>query len=131
MDRSSHERNTSGGETTYSMHPLATATIEPGTLLLGRFKVVELLGVGGMACVYRIDHLLMERQFALKCLSKFQEPNASWRRFQNEAKAAHLLDHPNHLKVFEFGLLENGQPFFLMDLVEGVTLSDEIKRLGI
>ncbi len=130
MDRSYQERTPSGGETTYSMNPLAAPTIEPGTVLLGRFKVVELLGVGGMGCVYRIDHLVMERQFALKCLSKFQEANASWRRFQNEAKAAHMLDHPNHLKVFEFGLLENGQPFFLMDLVEGVTLADEIKRLG-
>ncbi len=137
MDRSYQERTPSGqertptgGETTYSMNPLAAPTIEPGTVLLGRFKVVELLGVGGMGSVYRVDHLLMKGQFALKCLNKFQEANASWRRFQNETKAAQLLDHPNHLKVFEFGLLESGQPFFLMDLVEGVTLADEIKRLG-
>lgn len=118
------------GATTYSMNPLAAPPIEPGTILLGRFKVVELLGVGGMGSVYRIDHLLLKGQFALKCLNKFQEANASWRRFQNETKAAQLLDHPNHLKVFEFGLLESGQPFFLMDLVEGTTLADEIKRLG-
>ncbi len=111
------ERTPSGGETTYSMNPLATPTIEPGTILLGKSGVVGLLGVGGMGGVYRVDHLLMESQFALKCLNKFQEANASWRRFQNEAKAAHMLDHPNHLKVFEFGLLESGQPFFLMDLV--------------
>ncbi len=130
MDRFYQERTPSGGETTYSMNPLATPTIEPGTILLGKFRVVGLLGVGGMGSVYRVDHLLMESQFALKCLNKFQEANASWRRFQNEAKAAHMLDHPNHLKVFEFGLLESGQPFFLMDLVEGVTLADEIKRLG-
>lgn len=130
MDRSYQERTPPGGETTYSMNPLATPTIAPGTILLGKFRVVGLLGVGGMGSVYRVDHLLMESQFALKCLNKFQEANASWRRFQNEAKAAHMLDHPNHLKVFEFGLLESGQPFFLMDLVEGVTLADEIKRLG-
>ncbi len=130
MDRSYQERTPSGGETTYSMNPLAAPTIAPGTILLGKFRVVGLLGVGGMGSVYRVDHLLMESQFALKCLNKFQEANASWRRFQNEAKAAHMLDHPNHLKVFEFGLLESGQPFFLMDLVEGVTLADEIKRLG-
>ena len=119
-----------GGEVTYSMNPLAAPTIEPGTILLGKFRVVGLLGVGGMGSVYRVDHLLMERQFALKCLNKFQEANASWRRFQNEAKAAHMVDHPNLLKVFEFGLLESGQPFFLMELVEGQTLSDEIKSLG-
>jgi len=124
------ERTPQGGEVTYSMNPLAAPTIEPGTILLGKFRVVGLLGVGGMGSVYRVDHLLMEQQFALKCLNKFQEANASWRRFQNEAKAAHLVDHPNLLKVFEFGLLESGQPFFLMELVEGVTLSDEIKSLG-
>lgn len=124
------ERTPQGGEVTYSMNPLAAPTIEPGTILLGKFRVVGLLGVGGMGSVYRVDHLLMERQFALKCLNKFQEANASWRRFQNEAKAAHLVDHPNLLKVFEFGLLESGQPFFLMELVEGKTLSDEIKDLG-
>ncbi len=127
MDLSSQ---TPSGETTYSMNPTASPAIEPGTILLGKFRVVGNLGVGGMGTVYRIDHLLMERQFALKCLNKFQEANASWKRFQNEAKAAHLLDHPNLLKVFEFGLLESGQPFFLMELIEGVTLSDEIKRLG-
>ncbi|MBA3857307.1 MAG: hypothetical protein C0507_10410, partial [Cyanobacteria bacterium PR.3.49] len=124
------ERTPQGGEVTYSMNPLAAPTIEPGTILLGKFRVVGLLGVGGMGSVYRVDHLLMERQFALKCLNKFQEANASWRRFQNEAKAAHMVDHPNLLKVFEFGLLESGQPFFLMELVEGQTLSDEIKSLG-
>lgn len=124
------ERTPQGGEVTYSMNPLAAPTIEPGTILLGKFRVVALLGVGGMGSVYRVDHLLMERQFALKCLNKFQEANASWRRFQNEAKAAHMVDHPNLLKIFEFGLLESGQLFFLMELVEGQTLSDEIKSLG-
>ena len=130
MDRSYEDKTPTGGETTYSMNPLAAPEIEPGTILLGKFRVVALLGVGGMGSVYRVDHLLMESQFALKCLNKFQKADASWRRFQNEAKTAHMLDHANHLKVFEFGLLESGQPFFLMELIEGVTLSDEIKRLG-
>jgi serine/threonine protein kinase len=102
----------------------------PGEILLDKLKVIELLGQGGMGSVYRVEHLLMNRQFALKCLNKFQANDASWRRFQNEAKAAHLLDHPNLLKVFDFGLLPGGQPYFLMELVEGITLSDEIKRLG-
>jgi len=102
----------------------------PGTILLEKLKVIELLGQGGMGSVYRVEHLLMNRQFALKCLNKFQAADASWKRFQNEAKAAHLLDHANLLKVFEFGLLPGGQPYFLMELVEGITLADEIKRLG-
>lgn len=110
---------------------VATVNVHaPGTVLLDKLKVIELLGQGGMGSVYRVEHLLMNRQFALKCLNKFQANDASWRRFQNEAKAAHMLDHPNLLKVYDFGLLPGGQPYFLMELVEGVTLSDEIKRLG-
>lgn len=125
----SYQEITPTSEKTYAMDPVVGPYIEPGTILLGKFRVLELLGAGGMGSVYRVDHLLMETQFALKCMNKFQEANASWRRFQNEAKAAYMLDHPNLLKVFELGLLDSGQPFFLMELVEGKTLADEIKAV--
>ena len=118
------------GERTMSLFDQAPVVLEPGLIVLEKFKIIDLLGQGGMGSVYRVEHLLMGRQFALKCLNKFQQADGSWRRFQNEAKAAHLLDHPNLLKVYEFGLLPGGQPFFLMELVEGVTLADEIKKLG-
>lgn len=125
----SYQEITPTSEKTYAMNPSAGPYLEPGTILLGKFRVVELLGTGGMGSVYRVDHLLMETQFALKCMNKFQEANASWRRFQNEAKASQMLDHPNLLKVFELGLLESGQPYFLMELIEGKTLADEIKSV--
>ncbi len=118
------------GENTMSLFAMTPVVLEPGLIVLEKFKIIDLLGQGGMGSVYRVEHLLMERQFALKCLNKFQSADGNWRRFQNEAKAAHLLDHANLLKVYEFGLLPGGQPFFLMELVEGVTLGDEIKRLG-
>lgn len=118
------------GENTMSLFAQSPVVLEPGLIVLEKFKIIDLLGQGGMGSVYRVEHLLMGRQFALKCLNKFQEADAAWRRFQNEAKAAHLLDHANLLKVYEFGLLPGGQPFFLMELVEGVTLADEIKKLG-
>lgn len=118
------------GDTTLSLASEPTARLAPGITLLEKFKIIELLGEGGMGSVYRVEHLLMSRQFALKCLNKYQAADAGWKRFQNEAKAAHMLDHANLLKVYEFGLLPGGQPFFLMELVEGVTLADEIKRLG-
>ncbi len=118
------------GETTLCLPTESLEVLKPGTVLLEKFKILELLGQGGMGSVYRVDHLLMNQQFALKCLNKFQTEDAGWRRFKNEAKAAHMLDHANLIKVYEFGLLPGGQPFFLMELVEGVTLADEIERLG-
>lgn len=118
------------GDTTISLVSQTPVVLSPGATVLEKFKIIGLLGQGGMGSVYRVEHLLMNRQFALKCLNKFQTADAGWKRFQNEAKAAHLLDHANLLKVFEVGLLPGGQPFFLMELIEGVTLADEIKRLG-
>ncbi len=119
-----------GGDTTIALGLQAPVVLSPGAIVLEKFKIIGLLGQGGMGSVYRVEHLLMNRQFALKCLNKFQAADAGWKRFQNEARAAHLLDHANLLKVFEVGLLPGGQPFFLMELIEGVTLADEIKRLG-
>ncbi len=114
-----------------SNSPPAQIALTPGETILGKFKIVELLGKGGMGSVYRVDHVYLGRQFALKCLNKQQQPNdVTWRRFQNEAKAASKLDHPNLIKVHEFDLLSDGRPFILMDLVEGETLSDLTKKVG-
>ncbi|MCC7529621.1 MAG: protein kinase, partial [Candidatus Melainabacteria bacterium] len=110
-----------------STQPLA---MRPGDTILGKFKIVELLGQGGMGSVFRVDHLYLGRQFALKCLNKQQANDVSWRRFQNEAKAASKLDHPNLIKVHEFDLLPDGRPFILMDLVNGTTLEDLTKNIG-
>jgi serine/threonine protein kinase len=104
--------------------------LEPGQTILEKFRIIELIGRGGMGSVYRVEHLLVNRMYALKCLSKTQTNDAGWRRFQNEAKAAHMLDHSNLIRVYEFGLLPGGQPFFLMEFVDGPTLADEIKKHG-
>lgn len=116
-----------GFSSSTSTAPLA---MRPGDTILGKFKIVELLGQGGMGSVYRVDHLYLGRQFALKCLNKQQANDVSWRRFQNEAKAASKLDHPNLIKVHEFDLMPDGRPFILMDLVNGATLEDLTKSIG-
>lgn len=101
----------------------------PGSLVLDRYKVIELLGKGGMGSVYHVQHVHLKSEFALKVLNKQADSNV-WRRFDNEAKAASRLDHPNLIKVQDSGLLPDGQPFFIMDLVKGETLADLIKRSG-
>lgn len=104
--------------------------LHPGETILGKFKIVDLLGQGGVGSVYLVDHVFLARQFALKCLNKQQPNDVSWRRFLNEAKAASKLDHPNLIKVHEFDLLPDGRPFILMDLVVGQTLADLTKHTG-
>ncbi|HNB23099.1 MAG TPA: serine/threonine-protein kinase, partial [Candidatus Melainabacteria bacterium] len=104
--------------------------LEPGSILLDKYKVVALLGRGGMGSVYCVEHLQLQKKFALKFLNKHQSDEAAWIRFETEARAANKLDHPNLVKVVDSGLLEEGQPYFIMDLIVGESLSDLLKAAG-
>ncbi len=107
-----------------------TVHLDPDSILFDKFRVIKLLGRGGMGSVYQVQHLHLRTEYALKCLNKQQHNDATWRRFENEARASNKLDHPNLIKVHDSGLLPDGQPYFVMDLVDGVTLADEIKKTG-
>lgn len=91
--------------------------------------MLNLLGKGGMGSVFHIRHIESGAEYALKVLAK-QSDETSWRRFDNEAKTASRLSHPNLIKVHETGLLPDGQPFFIMEIVKGETLADLIKKTG-
>lgn len=104
--------------------------LNPGAILFEKFRVIKLLGRGGMGSVYQVQHLHLRTEYALKCLNRQQHNDAAWRRFENEARASNKLDHPNLIKVHDSGLLPDGQPYFVMDLVNGITLADEIKKTG-
>lgn len=104
--------------------------LQPGQIILDRFKIIELLGSGGVGSVFRIKHLHLNTEFALKCLNRLQNSDGDWRRFEIEARAANRLDHPNLVKVHDSGLLPDGQPYFVMDLIEGETLSEAIRKRG-
>lgn len=103
---------------------------EKGKILVDRFRIIELLGQGGMGSVYKVDDMETGATVALKYLHKQQTNDASWRRFDMEARTANKLDHPNLIKVHETGLMPDGQPFFVMDLVEGEALADLLKERG-
>lgn len=104
--------------------------LEPDAIILDRYRVIKLLGRGGMGSVFHIRHINLNSDYALKVLDTHSN-DSTWRRFENEAKAANRLDHPNLIKVHDFGLLPNGQPFFVMELVPGITLSDHLKKNGV
>ncbi len=110
--------------------PIAKTNLIPGMVINSLFKVEDLLGRGGMGSVYRVVNVETNVHYALKCLDKQQTNDATWRRFDLEARAANKLDHPNLIKVYDSGLLPSGQPFFIMDLVEGETLADVLKKRG-
>ncbi len=108
----------------------AALELKTGTTVVERYRVIELLGKGGMGSVYKVEEIATGTKFALKFLDKQQTNEGSWKRFENEIKAANKLDHPNLIKLHESGLLSDGQPYFIMDLVEGESLSQILRKRG-
>lgn len=101
-----------------------------GSLIAERLEILSLIGAGGMSTVYRAKHLLLDRIVAVKVMQVGKVDDNAVRRFQQEAKAATSLNHPNIATVREFGMAESGDPYLVMDYIEGTSLSDVIKQDG-
>ncbi|HUW96500.1 MAG TPA: protein kinase, partial [Anaerolineae bacterium] len=106
-----------------------TTPLPPDTLLQDRYRVVELIGLGGMGAVYLTEDLhLRAKQFALKETQYSLDPNSEMQRqlreqFHREAIALAHLDHPNLPKVFDY-FSENGRDYLVMDYVAGPNLKE-------
>src|SRR5262249_36079618 len=102
--------------------------LEKGTKL-GDYELQSLLGSGGMGEVYRARDSRLQREVAIKVLPSYLSSDRDrLRRFEQEARAAAALNHPNILGVFQLGAYE-GSPYLVSELVEGVTLREHL-RLG-
>ncbi|MFN8554047.1 MAG: serine/threonine-protein kinase [Candidatus Obscuribacterales bacterium] len=102
-----------------------------GTVIGDRYKVLSLLGKGGMGSVYRAQHTALGKIQAIKVLKQSAlENNTALNRFDIEAKAASSLNHPNLVSVHDYGLTAEGAPYLVMDFVEGVSLLDVLLRDG-
>ncbi|HEY9716199.1 MAG TPA: serine/threonine-protein kinase [Trichormus sp.] len=108
----------------------STPDLRPGQVVAERYKIKSLLARGGMGEVYRVEHLTLRKEYALKTLTPNNVSQKVWLRFQKEAHAASLLDHPILVKVHDFGIIDDRQPFFVMDLFEGETLARRLKTRG-
>ena len=103
---------------------------EIGQILGGRYRLIELLGSGGMATIYRATDTELGRDVALKLLRPeyLRDPDFS-ARFRQEAQAAASLSHPNVVTVFDFGEDPSG-PYIVMELVDGEDLATILRRSG-
>lgn len=98
-----------------------------GTLLNGTYDVQEVVGRGGMGCVYKARDVLMERTVAIKMLhAHLAQDQPSIQRFQQEARAASAINHPNVITAYDFGISETNQPYLIMDFLQGKSLSATI-----
>ena len=103
---------------------------EIGSVLGGRYRLVELLGQGGMATIYRARDAQLDRDVAVKLLRpEFGRDPDFLARFRDEAKAAASLSHPNIVAVFDFGE-EQSDPYIVMELIDGQDLSSILRENG-
>ncbi len=130
-------------KTTYHEKLPAVATSEQaqvkdimiGKVIGGHYKIIDVIGDGGMSRVYLALHMLLDRPVAVKYIHhKFVYDLPSVKRFQQEAKAATALKHPNICAVNEFGIDGEGRSYLVMDYIQGTSLSkllDEKQKLPI
>ncbi len=95
-----------------------------GSRLDGRYEITELIGVGGMADVYRATDVVDKKTVAVKILKKeFAENEEFLRRFRNESKAIAVLSHPNIVKIYDVGFSDKIQ-YIVMEYIDGITLKE-------
>ena len=102
----------------------------PGTVFGERYRIIELLGRGGMGEVYRADDLELGQPVALKFLpASVAEDEIALARLRNEVRLARQISHPNVCRVFDIGHLD-GQYFLSMEYVDGEDLASVLRRMG-
>jgi tRNA A-37 threonylcarbamoyl transferase component Bud32 len=99
--------------------------------LIGNYRVVRQLGQGGMGTVYEAVHEKIERRAAIKVLRpEISQDRQVAQRFFNEARAVNIVDHPGMVEVFDFGQLDDGTAYIVMELLKGESLAGRLKRTG-
>jgi serine/threonine-protein kinase len=97
----------------------------------GNYRVLSLLGEGGMGAVYLAEHPGIGRRVAVKVLHKqFSGDEQLLGRLLNEARAANAIRHPNIIEILDSGMREDGTPYLVMELLEGESLGGRLRRVG-
>ena len=110
---------------TLDVSPIAE---RPGTTI-GPYKLLEEIGDGGMGVVYMAEQREpVRRKVALKIIKPGMDTREVIARFEAERQALAMMDHPNIANVFDAGATDSGRPFFVMELVNGVPLTDYCDR---
>jgi eukaryotic-like serine/threonine-protein kinase len=103
---------------------------DEGRLVADRYRLADVIGVGGMATVHRATDTKLDRTVAVKLLRREVVADADIAmRFRREALAATVLRHPNIVACLETGT-DDGQPFLVMELIEGEDLAARLRRIG-
>ena len=98
-----------------------------GATLAGSYRIERCIGRGGMGSVYEASHTRLPRRFAIKVLNPLMHPDAAWQaRFRREAEVSSRLRHRHIVEVVDYNHAEGGQPYIVMEYLEGRDLADRI-----
>lgn len=113
-----------------SLDSIDDARFVPGTILAERYRIVGLLGKGGMGEVYRADDLKLSQPVALKFLpDRYLSDGAALARFHREVRVARQVSHRNVCRVYDIGEID-GKHFLSMEFIKGEELSSLVRRIG-
>src|SRR5207248_8391798 len=111
-------------ETAQATAVMASITEKPGDLI-GRYKLLQKIGEGGYGVVYMAEQEEpVRRRVALKVIKRGMDTHQVIARFEAERQALAMMDHPNIAKVLDAGETGAGRPFFVMELVRGIPLTE-------
>src|SRR5260221_12721962 len=102
-----------------------------GELVQGKYRIVRLIGEGGMGAVYEGENIAIGRRVAIKVLhAGVASSSDAVARFEQEARAAGRIGNDHILEVLDLGTLDDGDRFMVLEFLDGEPLSNRIKRLG-
>jgi serine/threonine-protein kinase len=102
-----------------------------GTVLEGAYRITRLIGEGGMGAVYEAVQLRLNKRVAVKLMARDLAANQeALARFHREAEITSHLGHPHLVTVFDFGQAESGEPYLVMEYLEGEDLDQRLRRVG-
>ncbi len=97
---------------------------------LGAYTLDRKVSEGGMATIYLARHALLKRPTAIKILKKHVATDEFVHRFEREVQLASQLMHPNTVEIYDFGRTREGQPYYVMEFLDGVTLAELVEHSG-
>jgi serine/threonine protein kinase len=105
--------------------------LAPGTILLGKYRIDDLIGTGGMGNVVRASHLYLQQAFAIKILlPQMAESESTRQRFLREAQATVKLKSEHIARVIDVGTMHDGAPFMVMEFLDGNDLNQILRHHG-
>src|ERR1035438_9824079 len=110
---------------TIEAKPEGDMVVEAAGLRIGRYKLLEKIGEGGFGLVYMAEQIEpVQRKVALKIIKAGMDTREVIARFEAERQALALMDHPNIARVLDGGATAAGRPYFVMELVRGIPITD-------